>query len=102
MPIEVWTSPGGTHRVTKYIPEGYENETREEWAERLGLDLSAFHYEDPRTPEERAQQRAEAVAEMEAYRKAEGLLLTEEEQAELTALTEHLGWKAPTGETAPK
>ena len=102
MPIEVWTSPGGTHQVTKYIPEGYENETREEWAERLGLDLSVFQYEDPRTPEERAQQRAEAVAEMEAYRKAEGLLLTEEEQAELAALAEHLGLKAPTGETAPK
>lgn len=102
MPIEVWTSPGGTHRVTKYIPDGYENETREEWAERLGLDLSVFQHEDNRTPEERAQWYAEAAAEMEAYRKAEGLLLSEEEQVEFDALIEHLGLGKPKGETTSR
>ena len=102
MPIEVWTSPGGTHRVTKYIPDGYENETREEWAERLGLDLSVFQHEDNRTPEERAKWYAEAAAEMEAYRKAEGLLLSEEEQVEFDALIEHLGLSKPKGETTSR
>ncbi len=102
MPIEVWTSPGGTHRVTKYIPDGYENETREEWAERLGLDLSVFQHEDPRTPEERAQQRAEALAENEKFFREQGWTITPEEQSELDALMEHMGLINPDGEGASR
>ena len=95
MAFEVWTSPGGTHRVISYTPDGYEDETREEWAERLGLDLSVFQHEDTETPEEKAQRIAEAVAELDAYIEEEGLTLSAEEQTELAALFEHLGMRVP-------
>ena len=98
MAVEVWTSPGGTYQVKRHIPDGYENETREEWAERLGLDLSVFQHEDTETPEEKAQRVAEAVAELDAFREEEGLTLSAEEHAELVALFNHLGYRVPNGE----
>ena len=100
MPVEVWTSPGGNYQVKTYIPDGYENETREEWAERIGLDLSVLQREDTRTPEERAKWRAEALAENEQFFREQGWTITPEEQAELDALMEHLGIGNPNGETA--
>lgn len=98
MAVEIWTSPGGTYQVKKYIPDGYENQTREEWAERLGLDLSVFQYEDPETPDEKDRRVAEAVAELSAFSEEEGLTLSKEEQAELAALFRHLGYRVPNGE----
>ena len=98
MAVEVWTSPGGTYQVKRHIPDGYENETREEWAERLGLDLSVFQHEDTETPEEKAQRVAEAVAELKAFREEEGLTLSAEEHAELVALFKHLGYRVPDDE----
>ncbi len=95
MAVEVWTSPGGTYQVKRHIPDGYENETREEWAERLGLDLSVFQHEDTETPEEKAQRVAEAVAELDAFIEESGLMVTEEEQAEIDAVLEHLGYRIP-------
>ena len=101
MPVEVWTSPHGHFKVDRVLPEkGYENETREEWAERLGLDLSVFQYEDPRTPEERAKSRAEALAELDAYIKEEGLELNEEQQTDFEAFLEYVGWDRPNSEPA--
>ena len=98
MAVEVWTSPGGTYQVKRHIPDGYENETREEWAERLGLDLSVFQHEDTETPEEKAQRISEAVAELDAFIEEEGLTLSAEEHAELVALFNHLGYRVPDGE----
>ena len=98
MAFEVWTSPGGTYQVKRHIPDGYENETREEWAERLGLDLSVFQYEDPETPEEKAQRVAEAVAENKKFFEEQGWTRTPEQQAELDALMEHFGFRKPNGE----
>ena len=98
MAVEVWTSPGGTYQVKRHIPDGYENETREEWAERLGLDLSVFQHEDTETPEEKAQRVAEAVAELDTFIEENGLMVTEEEQAEIDAVLEHLGYRVPNGE----
>ena len=95
MAVEVWTSPGGTYQVKRHIPDGYENETREEWAERLGLDLSVFQHEDTETPEEKAQRVAEAVAELDAFIEENGLMVTEEEQAEIDAVLEYLGYRIP-------
>ena len=95
MALEVWTSPGGTYQVKRHIPDGYEDETREEWAERLGLDLSVFQHEDTETPEEKAQRIAEAVAELDAFIEENGLMVTEEEQAEIDAVLEHLGYRIP-------
>ena len=95
MAVEVWTSPGGTYQVKRHIPDGYEDETREEWAERLGLDLSVFQHEDTETPEEKAQRVAEAVAELDAFIEENGLMVTEEEQAEIDAVLEHLGYRIP-------
>ena len=95
MAVEIWTSPGGTYQVKRHIPDGYENETREEWAERLGLDLSVFQHEDTETPEEKAQRVAEAVAELDAFIEENGLMVTEEEQAEIDAVLEHLGYRIP-------
>ena len=95
MAVEIWTSPGGTYQVKRHIPDGYENETREEWAERLGLDLSVFQREDTETPEEKAQRVAEAVAELDAFIEENGLMVTEEEQAEIDAVLEHLGYRIP-------
>ncbi len=98
MAVEVWTSPGGTYQVKRHIPDGYENETREEWAERLGLDLSVFQREDTETPEEKAQRITEAVAELDAFIEEEGLTLSAEEHAELVALFDHLGYRVPDDE----
>ena len=95
MAVEVWTSPGGTYQVKRHIPDGYEDETREEWAERLGLDLSVFQHEDTETPEEKAQRVAEAVAELDVFIEENGLMVTEEEQAEIDAVLEHLGYRIP-------
>lgn len=102
MAIEVWTSPGGTYKVTKYIPDGYENQTREEWAERLGLDLSVFQDEDPETPKEKAQRVAEAVAENKRFFEEQGWTRTPEQEAELDALMERLGYRNPNGEAKQK
>ena len=98
MPKEVWTSPHGHFQVTRHIPEGYNGETREERAEPLDLDLSVFHHEDTRTPEERAEWFAKASAELDEYIKAEGLELNEEQQADFEALAEHMGWNIPNSE----
>ena len=98
MAVEVWTSPGGTYQIKRHIPDGYENETREEWAERLGLDLSVFQHEDTETPEEKAQRIAEAVAENKKFFEEQGWTRTPEQQAELDALMEHLGFRNPDGE----
>ena len=98
MALEVWTSPGGTYQVKRHIPDGYENETREEWAERLGLDLSVFQHEDTETPEEKAQRVAEAVAENKKIFEEQGWTRTPEQQAELDALMEHFGFRNPDGE----
>ena len=101
MPKEVWISPHGHFQITRHIPEeGYENETREEWAEPL--DLSVFQRKDTRTPEERAEWRKKAVAEIRAYRKAEGLELNEEQQADMEALAEYMGWRRPDSEPVPQ
>lgn len=101
MPIEVWTSPNGYIKIETYIPEeGYENETREEWAERIGLDLNVPQYEDPRTPEERAKEREEAVAELDAFIKAEGLEPNEEQQADIEAFAKRVGWRVPNSKPA--
>ena len=99
MPKEVWTSPHGHFQITRHISEeGCENETREEWAEPL--DLSVFHREDTRTPEERAKQHAKAATEWDEYLKAEGLEPNEEQRADMEALAEYLGWRNPNGEPA--
>ena len=102
MPKEVWTSPHGHFQITRHIPEGYNGETREEWAERIGLDLSVFQHEDTRTPEERAKWRKKAVAEWDEYIKEEGLELNEEQQADLKAFIKYMGWRHPDSETAPQ
>ena len=95
MPKEVWISPHGHFQITRHIPEeGYENETREEWAEPL--DLSVFQRKDTRTPEERAEWRKKAVAEIRAYRKAEGLELNEEQQADMEPSQNTWDGAAPT------
>ena len=98
MAFEVWTSPGGTHRVISYTPDGYEDETREEWAERLGLDLSVFQHEDTETPEEKAQRISEALAENKKFFEEQGWTRTPEQQAELDAVMEYLGLINPDGE----
>ena len=102
MPKEVWTSPHGHFQITRYIPEGLNGETREEWAERLGLDLSVFQHEDTRTPEERAKQRKEALAELDEYMKEEGLEFSEEQQADLKAFIKYVGWDRPDSEPVPQ
>ena len=100
MAKEVWTSPGGTYTVTTFIPDGYENETREEWAERLGLDLSVFQIEDNETPEEKKQRIAQALAENKKLFEEQGWNWerTPEEQAEVDALFKHLGIRSWNGE----
>ena len=99
MATEVWTSPRGHYKVITVIPDGYENETREEWAERLGLDLSVFQIEDNETPEEKAERVARASAEVDALFEEIGFTPTEEHIAEVDALCEYIGWqKTPNGE----
>ena len=101
MPKEVWTSPHGHFQIIRHIPEeGYENETRGERGEPL--DLSVFHREDTRTPEERAKRRKKAVAEWDEYIKTEGLELNEEEQADFEAFAKRLGWRLPNSEPTPQ
>lgn len=102
MAIEVWTSPEGTHQVISYTPDGYENETREEWAERLGLDLSVFQHEDTETPEEKTRRIAKALADNEKFFEEQGWTSTPEQEAELDALMEYLGFRNPNGEAEQK
>ena len=102
MPQEVWTSPHGHFQVIRHVPEEYNGETREERAEPLDLDLSVFQHEDPRTPEERAKWRKEALAELDEYIKEEGLELNEEQQADLDAFIKYVGWRHPDSEPAPQ
>ena len=100
MAKEVWTSPGGMYKSITFIPDGYENETREEWAERLGLDLSVFQIEDNETPEEKKQRVAQALADHKEYFEEQGWNWepTPEERAELDALRERLGIPRRNGE----
>ena len=99
MADKIWTSPGGTYKVITVIPDGYdENETREEWAERLGLDLSVFQMEDDETLEEKAERVARASAEVKALFEEIGFTPTEEQIAEADAFFEYVGWKTPNGE----
>ena len=92
MRVEEWTSPGGTYKEIRVIPEEYEHETREEWAERLGLDISVFQRPtNNETPEERAERIAEARAEIAEIRKERGVEITPEEQAEVDAVMERMG-----------
>ena len=91
--VEEWTSPLGTYKEIKVIPEEYEHETREEMAERLGLDLSLFQRPtNNETPEERAKRIAEAKAEIAEIRKEWGVEVTPEEQAEVDAVMERMGF----------
>ena len=91
--VEEWTSPGGTYKETTFIYEEYEHETREEWAERLGLDISVFqHPTNNETPEERAERIAKARAEIAEIRKERGVGITPEEQAEVDAVMERMGF----------
>ena len=99
---EVWTSPHGHFQIIRHVPEEYNGETREEWAERIGLDMSVFQHEDTRSPEERAEWRKKAVAEWDEYIKEEGLELNEEQQADLDAFIKYLGWRHPDSEPAPQ
>ena len=101
MEKEVWTSPGGTYTVITFTPDGYdENETREERAERMGLDLSVFQIEDNETPEEKKQRIAQALAENKKLFEEQGWNWerTPEEQAEVDALFKHLGIRSWNGE----
>ena len=91
--VEEWTSPSGKLREIKVIPEEYEHETREEWAERLGLDLSVFqrksNYE---TPDEKDERIAKARAENEEIRKEWGIEITPEVQVDVEAVLERMGF----------
>ena len=90
--VEEWTSPGGTYKELEVIYEEYEHETREEWAERLGLDISLFQRKtDNETPEERAERIKKDVAEFDAYLEEIGWSITEEEQAEVDAVLKRMG-----------
>ena len=102
MEKKVWTSPGGTYKVITFIPDGYdENETREERAERMGLDFSVFQIEDNETPEEKKQRIAQARADHKEYFEEQGWSWerTPEERAELDALRERLGIPRWNGES---
>ena len=101
MEKEVWTSPGGTYTVITFTPDGYdENETREERAERMGLDLSVFQIEDNETPEEKKQRIAQALADHKEFFEEQGWNWepTPEEQVELDAVFERLGIRSWNGE----
>ena len=90
--VEEWTSPGGTYKETTFIYEEYEHETREEWAERIGLDISVFQRPtNNETPEERAERIKRDVAELDAYLEEIGCPITEEEQAEVDAVLKRMG-----------
>ena len=90
--VKEWTSPSGKLREIKVIPEEYEHETREQWAERLGLDISVFQRPtNNETPEERAERIKKDVAELDAYLEEIGWSITEEEQAEVDAVLKRMG-----------
>ena len=94
--VEEWAGPSGKIREIKVIPEEYEHETREEWAERLGLDISLFQREtDNETPEERAERIKRDAAEFDAYLEEIGWSITEEEQAEVDAALKRMGIPIP-------
>ena len=96
--VEEWTSPGGTYKETTFIYEEYEHETREEWAERLGLDLSVFQRTTiNETPEEKAERVKRQVAELDAYLEEICWSITEEEQAEVDAVLQRMGLGSPGG-----
>ena len=100
--VEEWTSPGGTYREIKVIPEEYEHETREEMAERLGLDLSVFQRKpNNETYEERAERIAKARAEIAEIRKEWGMEITPEEQAELDVVLERMGLPSTDDKAVP-
>ena len=89
--VEEWTSPGGTYREIKVIPEEYEHKTREEMAERLGLNLSLFQRKpNNETSEERVERIAKARAEIAEIRKEWGVKLTPEEEAETEAVLKRI------------
>ena len=99
MDKEVWTTPGGMYKVITFTPDGYdENETREERAERVGLDLSVLQKEDDETPEEKAERVARASAEVKELFEEIGFTPTEEQKAEVEALWEYMGWQTPNSE----
>ena len=102
MADKVWTSPRGHYKVITVVPDGYEGGTREEWAERLGLDLSVFQREDNETPEEKAERVAKALADNKRLFEEQGWRWerTPEEQAELDALWEYLDLKPLNDELA--
>ena len=100
--IEEWTSPLGNYREIRVVPEEYEHETREEWAERLGLDLSVFQRKNKETPEEKAKRIERQLAELDAYFEEIGLTITEEEQAELDTVLERIGIHNSDGEMEPR
>ena len=97
--IEEWTSPLGNYREIRVVPEEYEHETREEWAERLGLDLSVFQRKNKETPEEKAKRIAEATAENQKLLEEWGYVQTPEMRAELDAVLERMGIHNSDGET---
>ena len=89
--VEEWTSPLGNYREIKVIPEEYEHETREEWAERLGIDLSVFQRKtNNETTEEKAERIAKAKAEIAEIKKEWGVKLTPEEEAEMEAVLKRI------------
>ena len=99
--VEEWAGPSGKVREIKVIPEEYEHETREEMAERLGLDISLFQRKtDNETPEERAERIKKDVAEFDAYLEEIGWSITEEEQAEVDAVLKRMG--LPTSDSEEK
>ena len=90
--VEEWAGPSGKIREIKVIPEEYEHETREEWAERLGLDISLFQRKtNNETPKEKAERIKREAAEYDAYLKEIGWSMTEEEQAEVDAVLKRMG-----------
>ena len=89
--VEEWTSPLGTYKEIRVIPEEYEHETREKMAERLGLDLSLFQRKpNNETPEERAERIAKARTEIAEIRKEWGVEITPEEQAEVEVVLKRM------------
>ena len=91
--VEEWTSPSGKLREIKVIPEEYEHETREEWAERIGLDISVFQRPtNNETPEERAERIAKARAEMAEIRREWGVEITPEVKADVDAVLKRMGF----------
>lgn len=100
--VEEWTSPSGKLREIKVIPEEYEHETREEMAERLGLDLSVFqHKPNNETPEEKAERISKARAENKEILKEWGVEITPEVQADVDAVMERMGLRSLNSKAEP-